>query len=219
MTEFLEIHEPAEAERWSSFIAKGLLATEPAYFSALLGSPESALRALEAFIRQPDSEFSALRTTLALVQGTAVGMAIAIPGGELARRRLNDTLFLIRTCPPARRQALRDLLTAHGSALLPVEPKDYYLRALAVDPAHRSQGYGRSLLERVIAAGAQRGFHRYRLDVNEDNQAALNLYKGLGFKVVHESDVPGHRCRTCALQLETGPADAESPADAPEPAR
>jgi ribosomal protein S18 acetylase RimI-like enzyme len=206
MIQFIEIHDAEETARWSAFIAEGLFATEPAYFRSLYGADDAALRELHSAVRQPNSEFSAQRTTLALVDGTPVGMAIAIPGEELARCRLNDTLQLIRGCPAERRQALRELLSAHGSALLPVAKEDYYLRALAVDPAHQGHGFGRQLLDQVIAAGAQKGFRAYRLDVSEDNAAALRLYKSRGFQVIHEADVPGHHCRTCAMRLDTRPA-------------
>ena len=71
---------------------------------------------------------------------------------------------------------------------------------LAVAPAHRRQGLARSLIDAALvtamAAGAERAF----LEVAEDNQAAIALYRGAGFTSVGRR--PGYYSR------KSGPAIA-----------
>jgi ribosomal protein S18 acetylase RimI-like enzyme len=65
----------------------------------------------------------------------------------------------------------------------------YYLRLgrchlghLVVSPTMRGRGLGRELVERLCADGARRlSCDEYSLFVWQDNQAALRLYRGLGF--------------------------------------
>jgi len=52
-----------------------------------------------------------------------------------------------------------------------------------VDPAHRRQGLGRALMEGCIAwAEAAVGVEKLSLSVFADNEAALALYRDLGFE-------------------------------------
>lgn len=60
---------------------------------------------------------------------------------------------------------------------------ELHINNLAVHPAYRRQGYGRELLEYVIALGARVGAVRATLEVRRSNEAALRLYEGLGFRV------------------------------------
>lgn len=51
----------------------------------------------------------------------------------------------------------------------------------AVDPARQRHGTGRALLGALEAELARRGTRALYLDVGEDNNAALALYRGAGF--------------------------------------
>ena len=52
---------------------------------------------------------------------------------------------------------------------------------LVVDPGHRGRGIGRALLEAGLAWAASQGGERMLLEVESTNQAALGLYRGVGF--------------------------------------
>jgi ribosomal-protein-alanine N-acetyltransferase len=58
------------------------------------------------------------------------------------------------------------------------------LLRLVVDPARRRQGWGRRLVEAGLEWAAQTGAEVVFLEVAEDNQAASQLYLGLGFSVI-----------------------------------
>jgi GNAT superfamily N-acetyltransferase len=59
--------------------------------------------------------------------------------------------------------------------------EDCWLEDLYVREAARRGGLGRALVEASVARALARGCRRIELDVNEDNQAARDLYAACGF--------------------------------------
>ncbi len=59
---------------------------------------------------------------------------------------------------------------------------EFHLHNLAVHPDFRGRGVARGLLKAAESLCRQRDFRRILLEVREDNQAARNLYLGLGFE-------------------------------------
>lgn len=55
---------------------------------------------------------------------------------------------------------------------------------IAVNPSARRRGYGRSLLDAMLAASAELGAVRAFLDVRSENVPALGLYRARGFEAV-----------------------------------
>lgn len=55
---------------------------------------------------------------------------------------------------------------------------------IAVDPVHRRQGHGKSLLTLMLQVAHKMGIHRAVLEVRPHNCAALALYQALGFTQV-----------------------------------
>ena len=60
-------------------------------------------------------------------------------------------------------------------------PKEVDIHNLAVHPAYRRQGIGRSLLSSAIDSAKGQGSNRVTLEVRKSNQAAQQLYHSLGF--------------------------------------
>ena len=56
-----------------------------------------------------------------------------------------------------------------------------WVNYLAVDPAHRSKGYGRSLMRRAEELLAARGCPKLNIQVRADNQEALQFYRKIGY--------------------------------------
>lgn len=68
----------------------------------------------------------------------------------------------------------------------------YYLDSLAVSPEYRGYGFGRTLLEDTIEIAAKEHHKQISLLVFEKNQAAVSLYKKLGFREQSKLIAPVH---------------------------
>lgn len=57
-----------------------------------------------------------------------------------------------------------------------------YLGGLAIHPDHAGKGYGKKMLDEIIAFAEKKGFLRIELSVSNINEKAINLYQKAGFK-------------------------------------
>lgn len=62
------------------------------------------------------------------------------------------------------------------------EPSRFHLARLIVNPDVRGQGYGRTLVELLMAQAADLSDRFFTLNVNRNNEIAQNLYLSLGFQ-------------------------------------
>lgn len=85
-------------------------------------------------------------------------------------------------------------LAFHGETLAEIH-------SIAVAPAQRGRGVAVALLRRVIALLRRRGFQTVSLNVRLENNAAIRLYRKLGFQRVrrvngyYEDGAPSWRMR------------------------
>ena len=63
-----------------------------------------------------------------------------------------------------------------------IQPPELDVVNVAVDPLQRRQGIGRFMVNRLMTWAASMSVRVAFLEVRESNQAARNLYVGLGFK-------------------------------------
>ena len=70
---------------------------------------------------------------------------------------------------------------AYGGMLL--APDEGQITNIAVHPDCRRKGYGRAVTEALIREAEQRGLSQISLEVRASNEAAINLYRLLGFEV------------------------------------
>ncbi|MEP6479944.1 MAG: mycothiol synthase, partial [Rhodoglobus sp.] len=73
--------------------------------------------------------------------------------------------------------SLRD--ASEPASAAPAKDGEFYV--VGVDPAHQHEGLGRLLMAAGFARLAERGIHTAHLYVEADNEAAVRLYRELGF--------------------------------------
>jgi ribosomal protein S18 acetylase RimI-like enzyme len=113
--------------------------------------------------------------------------------------------------PPGGRLLLasRGKESAGCVAFRPLEPGICEMKRLYVRPAFRTGGVGRLLAERVIHEAATAGYHRMRLDSLPTMEAALQLYRRLGFReIAPYTTNPVEGAVFLELQLDRSPHDS-----------
>ena len=101
------------------------------------------------------------------------------PGDRLSLRQLRHHL----TNPHAVMRVIETEYTLAGYSLLLTRSGSHAARlySIAVAPAFRGQGMGKRLLDDLVAQSRARGCDEIRLEVREDNEAAIRLYRDYGF--------------------------------------
>ena len=78
---------------------------------------------------------------------------------------------------------MRSGLTTYSRVEPPITEDCWAIQNVATLEGYRRMGLASALVEQVLERGRQLGLRRARLAVHIGNDAALNLYKGLGFEV------------------------------------
>lgn len=73
------------------------------------------------------------------------------------------------------------MVCAYGGMLCAVD--EGQITNIATHPSCRRQGYGRAILEALIKYAKNNRLVSISLEVRESNEAAISLYRSLGFKV------------------------------------
>ena len=68
--------------------------------------------------------------------------------------------------------------------LFPALPRPSRLYSLAVHPRFHGRGIARSLVHEFLRESLAAGYSRARLEVSCDNRRAIDLYEGVGFRVI-----------------------------------
>ena len=170
------------------------------------GDPDAAAEILTEWMARPDSELYLGRALLLSdAAGKPEGAIVWVRGAQLSGCRAADfAAFLGDLGGGSEADAIALEVTAGARALFPaVDPGDAYISRVAVDRARRGLGMGKRLLQATLAALRDEGFSRVRLDVSDDNAAAIALYESAGFATQSTSphDESGLCYRAMVLSL------------------
>ncbi|MEZ4605408.1 MAG: N-acetyltransferase [Deinococcales bacterium] len=131
-----------------------------------------------------DKEWEIRQATLADV-GAMVALEALFPSDRLSAKSLRhlirkghaDVLIISFKEQPSQILADAVLLYRKGS-------RSARLYSLVVDPQHRGKKLAQSLLRHLAMLALNKGCEQIRLELREDNQAALKLYEKQGYHFV-----------------------------------
>lgn len=155
----------------------------------IFGDRPATLRAIAAAYRADRTELSH-RFGMVAEQDAVAGLLIAFPGKLFGSLKLGTGVVLARA---AGARHVTELVKRGRvlDRLIPRPPADVlYVSVLAVAPGARRAGVATALLERVRGAAAHLGL-RVSLDVGLENDGAIALYEGLGFRRVSVIETTG----------------------------
>ena len=100
---------------------------------------------------------------------------------ELLRRELDHEWSTILLVEEPRPEGGQELL---GLAIFWIVHDELHVLNVATAPQHRRRGVGRVVMEEALARARARGCSLATLEVRRSNEAAIQLYKSLGFRPV-----------------------------------
>ena len=100
---------------------------------------------------------------------------------ELLKREMTHEWSTILLCEEPLPDGSRRLL---GFSIFWIVHDEVHVLNVATDPAHRRRGVARAVMDETLARGRQRKCTLATLEVRRSNEAALNLYRGMGFRPV-----------------------------------
>jgi ribosomal protein S18 acetylase RimI-like enzyme len=189
----------SDPERFIPLVLPWVHEAGAAYFDWIFGGDDPARRALASWMKRRSSEVSISRFTLLFDGSRPIGGFVALGGADLVRCRKADAAAVVASAGRTGRQELLPRIAAVRGLFRAVQPDEFYLSKVGVSPDKREAGLGRALVTEYLAVGRAAGFRRFRLDVAAQNQAAVALYRSLGFEVAGESGGVDGRIRYLAM--------------------
>lgn len=95
---------------------------------------------------------------------------------------LGQMMRLAVTHPLVLRQLVSSVLSS--SSEMEMDKDAIELTYIGVSSSHQGKGLGQALLDQFIEESRSRGYHSVVLSVEEENKAAVALYKKAGFKII-----------------------------------
>ncbi len=165
------------------------LASEP-YTSFVYDDAAQAAAIARVFVDARCGEFFPPLGRIVLDDdGSVVGMIAFSEASVLSRARADAAMALVKSGLINDAFEVRDRMLIAGDAMLTCEPGDFYLSRIAVHARGRRKGVGAWMMSQYLAAAADRGARRAVLEVSPAHQAALAMYRNVGFEVIDEKRV------------------------------
>jgi ribosomal protein S18 acetylase RimI-like enzyme len=112
---------------------------------------------------------------------SVLGALVGSVTSATRQTNLHAAALLFKWYGPGFLTRLSRLIRA-GKTLDNLEPDDFYLSHIAVLPAHRGRGAGKTLLLAGEERARKLGARRMVLDVEEHNERARSFYERLGYR-------------------------------------
>lgn len=174
-----------QAVSGDALAASSLLAATTGEFGVAvlgLGDPALQLKAFERWFSAGGNRFGYENSKIAEVDQELAGLALSFEGSRLPALEVGCVreLFDIYGIGGAFRMVWRHKTLAGARE---AEKEEFLLAHLAVDARFRKMGVAQALIESTRQKARDAGCQRLVLEVEIDNQHAINLYQKNGFKI------------------------------------
>ena len=164
--------------------AEGLFLEPPGGLNAVIADVAARHRIACAAFSARGTGFSFERTLVAESDGQVVGLLARVAGTSWPQTRVRTGMVMLRAAGIRWGPSLVRLGRLEERDMQPVAEDVLYVVSLAVDPAWRGRGIGRTLLRRVQDEAAGTGLRAVALDVAAGNGEAIRFYVREGFAKV-----------------------------------
>ncbi|MBR1705347.1 MAG: GNAT family N-acetyltransferase [Bacteroidales bacterium] len=155
----------------ASFLAKCIMAGMHFYdFEGAVPEDGDIYERLIECEKRTDTLYSYAHSRIAETDGTVVGSLLSYPGDIY--RNLRHKAFT---------ELWPELIEMEATSDQETDPGEYYLDSLAVLPAYRGRGIGRTLLKDGIDKGIALGYKQIALVADSDMPHLVSLYSSIGF--------------------------------------
>jgi ribosomal protein S18 acetylase RimI-like enzyme len=168
-------------------VADLIFETEPEFFSLLFGkNKEKALSRIKRIIQIGGTSFGHNFIYLAVENDKILGITILYKGDEINSRIETKKIFEALDLFGIIRLFLFELLLIRRLLTVNLYDNDLYVSNVCVYKKYRSKGFGTYLLTNVLKKANEKKCKRIILDVLNENQIAIDLYKKMGFEIRKE---------------------------------
>jgi len=179
---------PDDAQDFSKLV----LFTGPQLLPALFGSEANVLNVMRRSFPHVRNSFSYEHSHFLEANGETAGMGQVFTHDQMKKEEIRTLLLILRYLK------LRVVTQAvyfyrSSNILVQITEGDAYLAHIAMYPGFRSRGYGAMLLKAIEREARAAGCRRLVLDVETDNERAIEFYQRLGYRT--ESQSPLFRIR------------------------
>ena len=168
-----------DADDFANLIVISTTTLPPAVFGAKAGS------ILKTLFCHRHNLFSFQHCHFIEIGGRNAGMMLSYDWRAAKQEWLKTGLLLLKYMKTQILTRLSILLEAHN-VLGKIGDGEYYISNLAVYPEHRNLGLGTRLLVEAEGEAKKFGTGRVVLEVEADNQGAVQLYEKVGYTVARE---------------------------------
>lgn len=152
---------------------------------------KALLEAIKAECMRTDSLYSYTHSSIAELDGEAVGCAVAYPGDIYPEAR-KGTWERINAAIGDESSDSSDYETGAG---------EYYLDTLVVSPQYRGRGFGKLLVKAAVEQARLDGYDRITLIAEADHPHLVAYYESMGFSQENTLTFLGEQYYKMALTL------------------
>lgn len=140
---------------------------------------------LSSLYKNEKNIYSYKHTVFIEVNDKIAGLLVGYDFKEASSESISTFFNILHTLKDNKFSVIMNLLKAYRK-IGKVLPNEYYVSNVAIYPEFRGSGLGTKLMLNAEQTASKRKMKYISLDVEADNETAVNLYKKLGYKITEE---------------------------------